>query len=102
MTEATPIKTCTESLKLLADFWTLTIIEALADGELRYCAIQRTIGNLNPATLTKKLARLESAGLITRRENAETSAVFYTLTKRGLDALPVLNAIRNFSQPAKS
>lgn len=93
--------TCTESLKLLADYWTLRIIESLASGQLRYCEIQRAVGNVNPRTLTKKLARLEEADLIKRFEEAEQIAVRYQLTALGKKALPVFTAIETFSKSAQ-
>lgn len=89
--------TCETSLKLLADFWNLKIIESLEKESLRYCEIQRAVGNVNPATLTKKLHTLEEAKLIERYENTEHAMVHYSLTKRGQSALPVLHAISAFA-----
>lgn len=94
----TEVTTCTESLKLLADFWTLRIIEALEKSELRFCEIQRAVGNVNPATLTKKLGILEEADIIIRREDTEHAAVAYRLSPLGTKALPVLAAIQTFSK----
>jgi len=92
-----PAATCTESLKLLADFWHLRIIEALSlEGEQRFCELQRTLDNVNPATLTKKLGVLEEAKIISRRETNDQH-VTYALTKRGTASLQVLTAIKKFS-----
>ena len=92
------VTTCTTSLKILADFWSLLIIESLLPGEQRFCEIQRAVGNVNPATLTKKLAELEHAQLIKRREESGGHTVFYHLSPLGRDALPVLEAIKSFSK----
>lgn len=89
--------TCTKSLKLLADFWTLRIIESLSKDSLRYCEIQRAVGNVNPTTLSKKLDLLESTKLIIRKEDADGLAVHYALTPLGEHALPVLLEIRKFA-----
>lgn len=89
--------TCATSLKLLADFWTLRIIEALFTGEQRYCELQRIIGNVNPATLTKKLTELEASGILLRNEANGGHTVTYKLTALGQDTVPVLKAIREFS-----
>lgn len=97
-TPQTTVTTCEESLKLLADFWNLRIIEALKNESLRYCEVQRAVGNVNPATLTKKLHTLEVAKLIERTEDQEHIAVYYSLTKHGKNALPVLEAINTFSK----
>jgi DNA-binding HxlR family transcriptional regulator len=96
MKTAATVTTCEESLRLLADFWNLRIIEALAGDTLRYCEVQRAVGNVNPATLTKKLLELEKSGLVTRSE--EHTAVSYALTSLGKDALPVISAIDAFSK----
>jgi DNA-binding HxlR family transcriptional regulator len=92
------VTTCEQSLKLLADFWTLRIIEALKDKQMRYCEVQRAVGNVNPATLTKKLQILEHAQLLERSEDAEHAAVSYKLTKLGRNAIPVLDAVQIFSK----
>lgn len=96
-TSVSPL-TCAESLKLLADFWSLRIIEVLMQHEQRYCELQRAVGNVNPATLTKKLAELETAGIVARDAQAEGHAVVYRLTPLGEDTVPVLEAIRTFSR----
>lgn len=96
MNTKTPL-TCTYSLKLLADFWVLRIVESLDGNKQRYCEIQRAVGNVNPTTLTKKLNQLETAGLIKRLPETNTTSVFYELTTLGKSALPVLTAIKAFS-----
>lgn len=92
-------ESCQTSLKLLGDFWTLRIIDALADGELRYCELQRKIDNLNPVTLSNRLKKLENVRLIRRNEDLPIKiAVTYRLTKQGRAALPVVTAINQFSK----
>jgi DNA-binding HxlR family transcriptional regulator len=82
-------------LALLGDYWILRIIEALEDGERRFCEVQRACGGVNPATLTKKLAALTEAGLVALRR--DEAASYYRLTRRGARALPVLAAMRTFA-----
>ena len=96
-TPAPHVTTCATSLKLLADFWVLRILESLIPGKQRYCEIQRAVGNVNPTTLTKKLNVLEKTGLIKRLPEAKSSTVFYELTTLGKSSLPILEAIKNFS-----
>jgi len=93
-------KTCINSLKLLGDFWSLRIIDALSDGEMHFCALQRAAGNVNPVTLTTKLKRLEESHIIERDEESRTD-VTYRLSKLGLEILPVLNAINSFALKAQ-
>lgn len=90
-------KTCVSTLKLLGDYWTLRIIDALQADELRFCQVQRRVDNLNPVTLTDRLKKLEEAELVARTEDTvDKISVTYRLTERGMQALPVLDAINDF------
>ncbi len=98
MSSSSPrVTTCTKSLKLLADFWVLRILESLNPGKQRYCEIQRAVGNVNPTTLTKKLTALENTGLIIRLPESGSTTFFYELTTLGRGSLPVIEAIKSFS-----
>lgn len=91
-------KICAATLKLLGDYWTLRIIDALEPGALRFCELQRALDNLNPATLSSRLKKLEQTQLISRHEeSAEKGAVSYYLSPLGQEALPVLEALDHFS-----
>lgn len=99
LTTNTPV--CITSLKLLGDYWTLRIIGALQHGELRYCAIQREVGGINPVTLSSRLKVMEQAELIHRaEETCDKISVSYALTELGKRALPVLEAMNQFSTAA--
>jgi len=94
---------CTDTLKLLGDFWSLRIISALASDALRFNELQRTIDNCNPATLTERLKRLEEAGLLQRtEESVDKISVTYGLTKLGHMAMPIINAYNDFALKAKT
>src|SRR5436853_245600 len=91
-----------DSLKLLGDYWTLRIVGALRLGEIRFCELQRLVGNVNPVTLTGRLKKLEESKLINRtEESVDGCSVTYSLTELGHKALPVLEAINHFSQAAQ-
>ena len=97
----TPIKNdaCVDSLKLLGDYWTLRIIDSLESNELRYCELQRTVGNVNPVTFTAKLKKLEEAQIVDRTEESlDKISVTYRLTKLGQSVLPVIKAMNNFAE----
>lgn len=95
-------KTCVESLKILGDFWTLRIVDSLRLGEMRFCELQRSAGNVNPVTLTNKLHNLEKNGLIKRiKESQDKISVSYTLTSLGKDVIPILEAVHAFSKKWK-
>jgi len=93
-------KICIPSLQMLGDFWTLRIIDALSEGELRYCDLQRRAGDVNPVTLTNRLKKLHEGGIVTRSEHSRAEVV-YQLTELGAKVLPILDAVNNYSASAK-
>ncbi len=91
-------QTCMSTLKLLGDYWTLRIIDALEPGQRRFCELQRAVDNLNPVTLTDRLKKLEEANLVKRTEDVvDKVSVVYSLSPHGRAALPVIDAINSFS-----
>lgn len=92
-------KTCVSSLKLLGDFWTLRIIDTLENEPMRFCDLQRAVDNLNPATLTSRLKRLEDASLVRRSKGTEDGcSVTYGLTELGKKTLPIVGAYYQFTK----
>lgn len=94
ITKSNPI--CSESLKLLGDFWTMMIIDKLSDGPLRFRDLESRLDKVNTATLSNRLKSMTNVGLIVRKE-ASRADVTYELSDTGERALPVLDAINNFS-----
>jgi DNA-binding HxlR family transcriptional regulator len=88
-----------EALKLLGDYVTLRIIDFLRAGELRFTELQRSMGDVNSVTLSNRLKRLETAGVIGREEaTIDRQSVAYQLTGLGKGLLPVLREIQNFTK----
>jgi len=89
--EFCPITAATD---LLGQKWTLLIVHYLhaeTPHRLRFCELQQRLGGLNPATLSARLKRLESAGLVERIEISHLSLhVEYMLTRKGNDLGPVV------------
>ena len=89
--EFCPITAATD---LLGQKWTLLIVHYLhaeAPHPLRFCELQARLGGLNPATLSARLKRLESEGLVERIEIGRLAPhVEYTLTRKGSDLSPVV------------
>lgn len=89
---------CDHLLKVIGDYWTLSIVMELRRGEARFCELQRAVGNLNPVTLTNRLKKLEEAGFVKRRtESVDKLSVTYKLSKSGKGLLPILNEIQAFA-----
>lgn len=90
---------CIPTLKVVGDYWTLRIVDALAEGSRRFCEIQRAIDPVSTVTLTNRLKRLEEAKVISRSELSRAD-VEYALTTKGKKVLPIIDAINDFSAPA--
>ena len=73
-----------EMLVRVADKWTLLVIYALEEGELRFSRIQERVPGISQKMLTKTLRQLERDGLVARRAYAEVPPrVDYRLTDLG-------------------
>lgn len=97
--QLTDTETCVPSLRLLGDFWTLRIIDALIPKALRFVDIQRALDNINPSTLSDRLKKMEEAHLVKRTEESRAE-VIYELTQLGKESLPVIVAINRFAVKA--
>ena len=88
-----------DALKLVADYWVLRIVEelSLAEGGLRFSALQRLLGGASPATLSNRLRRLEERSLVTREGTSGKLSVNYSLSESGRSILPVILAISDFA-----
>lgn len=85
-------------MKIIGDYWILSIIRVLGEGELRFCEIERGIEGINPVTLTNRLKKLEETGFLQRFEEAMgKQSVTYKLTKKGQGMLPIIASIETFS-----
>src|SRR5437667_1845852 len=71
-------------LERVADKWTLLVIDALEQGEMRFSRLREKVGEVSQKMLTKTLRQLERDGLVTRRVYAEVPPrVDYRLTPLG-------------------
>lgn len=80
--------------KAIADPSRVRILKLLEDGELCVCQIT-TVLNLAPATVSKHLATLKTAGLLQLRREGKWA--YYRLAERDLNpyARPFLELVRN-------
>jgi DNA-binding HxlR family transcriptional regulator len=90
---------CTETLKMIGDYWTLTIVKAIGAHKRRFCELERLLPDSNPVTLTNRLKKMESLGLLTRTKIiADKIPVMYALTKQGRALLPIAVRIEKFAE----
>ena len=81
--------------KVFSGKWSVLIIYHLSASTLRYGELQRKMGKLTSATLTKQLRMLEDYGLVSRHVYSEVPPkVEYSLTELGKEFQPVLDQFR--------
>jgi DNA-binding HxlR family transcriptional regulator len=79
------------AMQIIGSKWTALILRDLFSGPRRFCELEKSVGNINPRTLSQRLDDLESHGIITRRSFAEVPPrTEYSLTDKGQDLLPIL------------
>jgi len=77
--------------EILGSKWTALILRDVASGHCRFCTLEKTVGKINPRTLSKRLDDLEAQGIITKTTYPEAPPrVEYSLTKKGEGLLPIL------------
>lgn len=92
-------KSVDKAMKLFADSWTLCAVMHLEEGEQRFCGLQRSMGDVNPVTLTNRLRKLEDEGIVKRKHKAaDKIPVAYELTAKGKELIPVINAMGSFAK----
>ena len=81
---------------LLGDVWTLLLVRDLSAGPKRFTQLQSSTG-ISPRVLTDRLKDLVDHGIATRAMYAEIPPrVEYTLTAKGVAAVPVVEALRAY------
>lgn len=79
------------AMQIVGNKWTALILRDLFGGSKRFCELEKSVGNINPRTLSQRLDALEESGIITKQNFAEVPPrTEYTLTQKGQDLLPIL------------
>ncbi|MGO1851900.1 MAG: winged helix-turn-helix transcriptional regulator [Microbacteriaceae bacterium] len=90
---------CRDLLDVLANRWSALAIGALAEGKLRFGALQRRLEGVTPKVLTATLRRLEDFGLVHREVlPAVPLHVEYSLTELGKSAVAPVFALREWAE----
>jgi DNA-binding HxlR family transcriptional regulator len=85
------------AVEIIGNKWTALILRDLASGSKRFCVLEKSVGNINPRTLSKRLDDLEAYGIVTRQRYAETPPrIEYNLTKKGQDLIPILQQMASW------
>lgn len=79
------------AMEIIGNKWTALILRDLADGPKRFSQLEKSVGNINPRTLSQRLDDLENHKVVTKQCFSEMPPrIEYTLTKKGQDLIPVL------------
>ena len=79
------------AMEIIGNKWTALILRDLFTGPKRFCELERSVGTINPRTLSQRLDDLEAHNIISKRMFAEVPPrTEYTLTQKGEELLPVL------------
>lgn len=79
------------AMQIIGNKWTALILRDLFSGPKRFCQLEKSVGTINPRTLSQRLDDLEAHGIITKQSFAEVPPrTVYTLTNKGRDLQSVL------------
>jgi DNA-binding HxlR family transcriptional regulator len=79
------------AMEIIGNKWTALILRDLYTGPKRFCELEKSVGKINPRTLSQRLDDLEAHGIITKQSFAEVPPrIEYTLTDKGKDLAPIL------------
>lgn len=77
--------------------WTLLLIRDLADGNARFCELERSLEGISPRTLSLRLRALEDEGIVARHTYPEVPPrVEYALTPKGKALVPLVEDMRRY------
>lgn len=79
------------AMEIIGNKWTALILRDLFSGPKRFCELEKSVGSINPRTLSQRLDDLEEHGIITKKSfNEVPPRIDYTLTQKGRDLQPIL------------
>jgi len=82
------------AMEIIGSKWTALILRDIAQGPKRFGELEKSVGSINPRTLSQRLDDLEKHGILTKESYAEVPPrTEYALTPKGEDLIPVLRAM---------
>jgi DNA-binding HxlR family transcriptional regulator len=87
------------AMEIVGNKWTALILRDLFSGPKRFCELEKSVGGINPRTLSQRLDDLEARRIINKRSFAEVPPrTEYSLTKKGEDLLPILRQMSTWGK----
>ena len=85
--------------EIISGKWTLLVIRDLADGNRRFCELERSLEGISPRTLSLRLRALEEQGIVQRNTYPEVPPrVEYALTEKGEALVPLIEDMRSYGR----
>jgi DNA-binding HxlR family transcriptional regulator len=83
--------------EIVSGKWTLLVIRDLAEGNQRFCELERSLEGISPRTLSLRLRALEEHGIVERNTYPEVPPrVEYALTDKGRALVPLIEDMRSY------
>ncbi len=96
VTAQCPIRT---TLELIGGKWRLIILFQLQHGAMRLSELSRAIPDISEKMLVQELKFLQDSNLVQRHNHGEVPPkVTYTITSKGLAAMPLIKEMSNFAK----
>jgi DNA-binding HxlR family transcriptional regulator len=91
---------CVEATaQIFGDKWTPLLVHSLAIGPRRFCELQKATSNINPRTLSARLAWLEKNDIVAKNMRTSTPpCVEYALTSKGTELVPILRSMATWGE----
>lgn len=87
------------AMEIVGNKWTALILRDLTSGPKRFSELEKSVGNINPRTLSQRLDDLERHKIVTKKSFAEVPPrIEYTLTTKGHDLLPILKQMATWGE----
>jgi len=85
------------ALQVMGDKWTPLLLQNLSSGKKRFCELETALTGISPRTLSQRLDRLTEQAIITKCSYPEVPPrVEYALTDKGVELVPVLQAMADW------
>ena len=81
------------TLDTVGERWSLLIVRDLLTGPRRFSDLRRLLTNVTAKWLTIRLRQLEQDGIVRREQQPGRREVWYSLTDKGRELAPVLEAL---------
>jgi DNA-binding HxlR family transcriptional regulator len=85
------------AMAVIGNKWTALILRDLFNGPKRFCELEKSVGKINPRTLSQRLDDLEEQGIINKKSwPDQPHKSEYALTQKGQDLLPTLKQMASW------